>query len=163
MMSNSQNSVISSGIVGSIGVPFDTPPGFTVPLVKLREGSNTTYVQRLDHYGRIVGFQAFDGQIKSIPLTSTYPLSVGGSEVYSLLDPGGRPHVGTKRELALSIRHWVTQIERPLLRMSFARFVGNNDVATKAAHEAIKEKLRNSIVNGMPYIGLLPELWGQTS
>ena len=142
MNNNSQDSLITSGIVGSIGVPFDTPPGFTIPLVKLREGANTTYVQRLDRKGKIVGFEPFDGPIKSIPLPSTYPLSVGDSEVYSLLDPEGLPHVGTKREIAQPIRQWVAQIERPLLRMSFARFVGNNDVATKAAHEAISEKAK---------------------
>jgi hypothetical protein len=105
MMSNSQHSLITSGIVGSIGVPFHSPPGFTIPLVKLREGANTTYVQRLDGNGKIVGFNPFDGPINSIPLPSAYPLAVGDSEVYSLLDPGGRPHVGTKRELALPIRH----------------------------------------------------------
>jgi hypothetical protein len=140
IMSNSQDSLVTSGIVTNIGVPFDTPPGFTIPLVKLRDGANTTYVQRLDRNGRIVGFDPFNGPIKSIPSPSTYPLSVGDREVYSLLDPGGQPHVGTKRELEVPIRKWLAQIKRPLLRMSFARFVGNNEVAAKAAREAITEK-----------------------
>jgi len=140
MSNNSTESIFSSGVVSSVGVPFRSAPGFAIPLVRLVEGGNSYYIQRIGGNKKIVGFELFDAAVNLRHLEKPYYLEIGDSEVYSLVDPRGTPHVGTKHELAPTIRDWVAEVEYPLLQMNFARFCGRDGVATRAAREAVRIK-----------------------
>jgi|SRR5271165_2665253 len=140
MSNNSADQIVSSGLISSIGVPFHRSPGFTIPLVRLTAGGNSYYIQRIDRNKKIAGFDLFDAAVNLRRLTRPYQLEIGNNEVYSLVDPSGIPHVGTKRELAPIIRNWVSEVEHPLLRMNFARFCGQEGLASRAANEAVRLK-----------------------
>lgn len=140
MSNNGAVHVISSGLISSVGVPFYKTPGFTIPLVRSTASGNSYYIQRVDRKKKIVGFDLFNAAVQLRRLKRPYYLEIGNSEIYSLIDPSGVPHVGTKRELAPIIRDWVSDVEYPLLRMNFARFCGQEGLASRAANEAVRLK-----------------------
>jgi len=132
--------VLYDGLVTSLAVPFWIRPGFAIPLVQSRFDSNVTYVQRVDSRRRIVGFDLFRVQSRTLPLREPLNTSVGGPELFALIDPRGDPYVGSQNALAPIVRKWVKWIESPLIRMSFARFCENEPLATRSAVEALDAK-----------------------
>lgn len=141
-MSNSTHTHtgINEGLVTSLAVPFWIRPGFAIPLIQSRISSNITYVQRIDSTKRIAGFDLFQSRSSSVAIEPAFKAQVGDPELFAFIDLQGDPHVGTQDTLAPIIRNWVAQIGPPLIRMSFARFCGNERLAIKSASEAVAEK-----------------------
>ncbi|WP_456620069.1 hypothetical protein [Bradyrhizobium sp. P5_C12] len=132
--------LLDEGLVTSLAVPFWTQPGFAIPLVRSRADSNVAYVQRVGRNQRIVGFELFEGSSNIVPVSEPKEVRVGEKELFALIDPNGEPHTGPRNKLAPIVRQWVGHIDTPLVRMNFARFCGNDALATRSAAEAVRSK-----------------------
>ena len=69
----------------------------------------------------------------TVPLDLACRADVGIEEVFALVDPSAVAHAGTRAKLSRIVKTWVTKIDAPLLRMSFARFCGDKRLAERAA------------------------------
>jgi hypothetical protein len=123
-----------------VSVPFWSAPGFAIPLFRASDYSNAVYVQRVDEAHKIIGFEMFEGAQNLVPLEATCRASVGDQEVFAVVDPFSVAHAGNRATLSRIVKSWVTKIDTPLLRMSFARFCGELRLAEGAAEEAVKSK-----------------------
>ena len=124
----------------SVSAPFWSMPGFAIPLFQLNDRSNAVYVQRVDEARKITGFDLFKDAPGAVPLKSPCYAGIGDQEVFALLDPSAVAYAGTRPKLSSVVKAWVSKIEAPLQRMSFARFCGDGRLAERAAAEAVKVK-----------------------
>ncbi len=134
-------SVLSSGYIERAEVPFWRGPGFVIPLVQSRYGSNASYIQRVDGGKKICGFVLFPAAYNSVPIVSPIPVRVGIQEVFAIVDPFGDAHAGTQKDLAGNIRRWLSKVESPLSRMNFARFCGDRRTEMGSAQQAFEMKI----------------------
>lgn len=142
-MNNSWLHELENGQVTHLGLPFElnhVGPSFVIPLVTSWSGANAQYVQRVNAKRKVIGFDLLDSVTRRVTLSCPYEVHLGGDEVYALLDPEGNPLTGTQRELTPLVQNWVREIKWPLLRMSFARFCGQDELAERSAQAAVREK-----------------------
>jgi hypothetical protein len=131
---------VEDGLISQVAAPHWAIPGFAIPIVRSQPGSNIAYVQRVDMDHRIVAFDIFDHASTLLPLTVEVSARRGADEIFAFVDPDGKAHAGTRKKLSPLVRAWISRIEAPLLRMSFARFCGEHEFAKEAAAQAVNLK-----------------------
>lgn len=137
---SSDDFIFFSGVVSDACVPFWSAPGFAIPLVRSSIGANTPYIQRVDRDRKVIGYDILHGRIRSVAINSICTTKIGDPEVFALIAPDATAHAGPRSELSPIVRRWVEKIESPLLRMSFARFCGDQNIAYRSAAEAVNAK-----------------------
>ncbi len=128
------------GQVCRLAVPFWMTPGFAIPLIQSQAISNVAYVQKVDRGQKVIGFEIFDDNVRTVDLDVLQSVRVGDEELVAFIDPVGKAHVGTQKSLFPIARKWVSQIQHPLIKMNFALFCGFEKIAMVAARNAVIEK-----------------------
>ena len=134
-MTNSISSgvVIERGHISGVSAPSFVKPSFAIPIVRSHPYSNACYIQEVDAARKVVGFKHLIVGAPSVPLELPHTVELGASEVIGIVDPTGVPHAGTQEEIASIASNWLSSIDSPLTRMSFARFCKNDLVELEAA------------------------------
>lgn len=71
-------------------------PAFAVPLVRPNKKSNLDYTPTVDAFGMIDGFMPVEAQGKILTVQDNFSVEIGQEEIFGLIDPDGKPLIGTK-------------------------------------------------------------------